>query len=62
MKKWADDTGRRGLSCSGGVADDIGRRELPCSGGVADDTGRRRLPCSGGLMSLEGGGFHVVVG
>ena len=43
-------------------ADDSGRRGLPCSGGLADDTGRRGLPCSGGLITLEGGGFHAVVG
>ena len=28
----------------------------------ADVTGRRGLPCSGRLMTLEGGGFHAVVG
>ena len=59
MQWWADDTGRRGLPCSGGL--------ITLEGGAsmqwwADDTGRRGLPCSGGLMALEGGRVHAVVG
>ena len=27
-----------------------------------DDSGKMRHPCSGGLMTMEGGGFHAVVG
>ena len=44
-------------------ADDTGRRELPCSGGLAEDTGRRGPPCSGGLADNSvRSGFHAVVG
>ena len=59
MQWWADDYGRRGLPCSGGlmILEEGGFHSMQW---WADDTGRRGLPYSGGLTPE--GGFHAVVG